>query len=222
MRQVAMPMTEQNDPIILILSDEATMRESLTALLESVGLQAFAFAGTGDLVAAYQPGQYGCLLVDMQLPIVNGLQVQQELLGYGIDLPVIIITNQADVPTAVAAIKAGALDFIEKPYNDQLLLDCVHNALLENQSHRCADTQRQRLLARFNSLTPREREVMEKVVRGMSNKAIAEALLVSRKTVEVHRAKVMDKIGASTLSELIGMAMEVGIIRDYADESDVD
>jgi FixJ family two-component response regulator len=217
-----MPMTEQNDPIILILSDEATMRESLTALLESVGLQAFAFASIDDLVAAYQSGQYGCLLVDMQLPIVNGLQVQQELLVYGIDLPLIIITNQADVPTAVAAIKAGALDFIEKPYNDQLLLDCVHNALLENQSRRCVDTQRQRLLARFNSLTPREREVMEKVVRGMSNKAIAEALLVSRKTVEVHRAKVMDKIGVSKLSELISMAMEVGIIRDYADESDVD
>jgi FixJ family two-component response regulator len=158
----------------------------------------------------------------MQLPIVNGLQVQKELLDYGIDLPVIIITDQADVPMAVAAIKAGALDFIEKPYNDQLLLDCVHNALLENQSRRCAYTQRQRLLERFNLLTPREREVMEKVVRGMSNKAIAEALLVSRKTVEVHRAKVMDKIGASTLSELIGMAMEVGIIRDYADESDID
>jgi FixJ family two-component response regulator len=98
----------------------------------------------------------------------------------------------------------------------------VHNALLENQSRRCADTQRQRLLARFNSLTPREREVMEKVVRGMANKAIAETLLVSRKTVEVHCAKVMDKTGASTLSELIGMAMEVGIIRDHADESDVD
>ncbi len=217
-----MSMTEQSDPIVLILSDAAAMRESLTALLESVGLQAFAFASTGGLVAAYQPGQYGCLLVDMQLPIVNGLQVQKELLDYGIDLPVIIITDQADVPMAVAAIKAGALDFIEKPYNDQLLLDCVHNALLENQSRRCAYTQRQRLLERFNLLTPREREVMEKVVRGMSNKAIAEALLVSRKTVEVHRAKVMDKIGASTLSELIGMAMEVGIIRDYADESDID
>ena len=140
---------------------------------------------------------------------------QQQLREHGIDVPVIIITGHGNVATAVAAMKQGALDFIEKPFNDQLLLDCIHNALAEDVVRRRARARRQELMRRFDTLTPREQDVLRWVVRGLSNRQIAKLLNLSRKTVEVHRAKVMQKTRADTLSQLIRMAMAIGILNIY-------
>jgi RNA polymerase sigma factor (sigma-70 family) len=182
-----------------------------------VGLQALIFADTEAFLTAYQPDWPGCLLLDIRVPGRNDLDIQQHLYDLGIDVPVIIITGHGDVSMAVTAMKQGALDFIEKPFNDQLLLDCVHNALAEDQVRRRTRARRQELLRRFDTLTPREQDVLRQVVDGLSNREIAQALSLSRKTVEVHRAKVMQKMQADTLSQLIRMAMAIGILTVHDD-----
>lgn len=209
-------MTARDEPIVYIVDDDPALRDSLKWLLESVGLQAASYARPQDFLENYPRGQAGCLLLDVRMPEMSGLHLQQRLPELGIHLPVIIITGHGDVPMAVTAMKHGALDFIEKPFNDQLLLDCVQNALHHDQEHRQAQARNRTVAERFGSLTRREREVMELVVQGLPNKAIAETLEVSRKTVEVHRAKVMDKMRAESLSDLIQMAMAVGLLKEYA------
>lgn len=210
-------MNPKDEPIVFVVDDDPAMRDSLKWLLESVGLRTTTYGRAQDFLDDYRPGQAGCLLLDVRMPGMSGLHVQQKLPEHGIHLPVIIITGHGDVPMAVAAMKYGAVDFIEKPFNDQLLLDCVQHALQHDRSQRQEHNRRREVVERFESLTRREREVMELVVQGLSNKAIADALTVSRKTVEVHRAKVMDKMQAESLSDLIQMAMVVGILREFAD-----
>jgi len=208
-------MISQTDPIVFIIDDDPAVRDSFEWLLESVGLGVSTYARPQDFFEHYTPGQPGCVLLDVRMPGISGLNIQQKLSEYGVDLPVIIITGHGDVPMAVTAMKHGALDFIEKPCNDQLLLDCVQNALAQDQARRNARAHHQEVIARFASLTFREREVMERVVQGMPNKVIADTLSVSRKTVEVHRAKVMNKMQAESLSDLIQMAIIVGILKEY-------
>jgi RNA polymerase sigma factor (sigma-70 family) len=157
------------------------------------------------------------IVSDIKMPGMSGLHLLEKLRQAGIDLPVIIITGYGDVPVAVAAMKGGAVDFIEKPFNEQLLLDSVQNALAQDQAQRQSRLRRQEVIQRFASLTPREEEVMKWVVEGLPNKDIAENLAVSRKTVEVHRAKVMAKMQAESLSDLIQMAIVVGILREYGE-----
>lgn len=195
------------------------MRDSLQWLLESVGLRARACSELDAFLMAYQPQQPGCLLLDIRIPGRDGLSAQQFLSERRIDLPVIVITGHGDVSTAVATMKRGAIDFIEKPFNDQLLLDCVHNAIAEDRMRRRVRAWRQDLRRRFDSLTPREQDVLNQVAQGLSNREIAEVLNLSRKTVEVHRAKVMQKMQADTLSELIQMAMALGILKLYDRET---
>ncbi len=209
-------MTARDEPIVYIVDDDSALRDSLRWLLESVGLKTVSHAHPQDFLENYPPGQAGCLLLDVRMPDMSGLHLQQQLPKLGIHLPVIIITGHGDVPTAVAAMKHGALDFIEKPFNEQLLLDCVQNALHHDQEYRQIQARNRAVAERFESLTHREREVMELVVQGLPNKAIADALKVSRKTVEVHRAKVMEKMNAQSLSDLIQMAMAVNILKEYA------
>lgn len=208
-------MNARSTPLVYIVDDDPALRDSLRHLLESVGLQALVFADTEAFLAAYQPSKPGCLLLDIRIPGRNDLQVQQRLHQHGIDVPVIIIAGYGDVPMAVTAMKQGALDFIEKPFNDQLLLDCVHSALAEDRIRRNAHARRQALQRRFDTLTPREQDVLRWVVEGLSNREIADALSLSRKTVEIHRAKVMQKMEADTLSQLIRMAMVIGILKLY-------
>ncbi|TCO80849.1 LuxR family two component transcriptional regulator [Plasticicumulans lactativorans] len=199
--------------IVHVVDDDPALRDSLKWLLESVGLTAHVHANAQEFLAGWQdPGVPACLLLDVRMPGMGGLQAQSRLPSFGVAIPVIIITGHGDVPMAVSAMKAGAVDFIEKPFNDQLLLDCVHNALARDRARREALDHAHVLAERYASLTPREREVMALVVRGEPNKDIAEALAVSRKTVEVHRAKVMDKMQAESLSDLIRMAMSVGLL----------
>ncbi len=210
-------MNPAHTSMVYIVDVDPALRDSLRCLLESVGLQALIFADTEAFLTAYQPDWPGCLLLDIRVPGRNDLDIQQHLYDLGIDVPVIIITGHGDVSMAVTAMKQGAMDFIEKPFNDQLLLDCVHNALAEDQVRRRTRARRQELLRRFDTLTPREQDVLRQVVDGLSNREIAEALGLSRKTVEVHRAKVMQKMQADTLSQLIRMAMAIGILTVHDD-----
>ena len=191
------------------------LRSSLQCLLESVGFAGASFHRYRYLLTVYQPDRPGCLLLDIRVSGRGDPSPQQQLREHGIDVPVIIITGHGNVATAVAAMKQGALDFIEKPFNDQLLLDCIHNALAEDVVRRRARARRQELMRRFDTLTPREQDVLRWVVRGLSNRQIAKLLNLSRKTVEVHRAKVMQKTRADTLSQLIRMAMAIGILNIY-------
>lgn len=208
-------MTAQNTVLVYLVDDDPAVRDSLQNLLESVGLQVRSFADTETFLTAYRPDCPGCLLLDVRIPGRNDLSSQQLLRDRGIDVPVVIITGHGDVAMAVTAMKQGALDFIEKPFNDQMLLDCVHNALIEDRIRRRTRAQRQVLLARFKTLTPREQDVLRQVVEGLSNREIAELLNLSRKTVEVHRAKVMQKMQAETLSQLIRMAMALDILQIF-------
>ncbi|MCP5452086.1 MAG: response regulator transcription factor [Gammaproteobacteria bacterium] len=208
-------MNTPTTPIIYVVDDDPALRDALQCLLESVGLQARAFSDIDAFLTVYQPDRPACLLLDIRVSGRGEPSPQQQLRERGIDVPVIIITGQGNVATAVAAIKQGALDFIEKPFNDQLLLDCVHNALAEDVVRRRARARRQDLMRRFDTLTPREQDVLRRVVEGLSNRQIAELLNLSRKTVEVHRAKVMQKTRADTLSQLIRMAMVIGILKIY-------
>ena len=208
-------MTARESSLAYVVDDDPAIRDSLQHLLESVGLRALGFADVETFLTAYQPDRPGCLLLDIRIPGCNNLTSQQLLRERDIDIPVIIVTGHGDVAMAVTAMKQGALDFIEKPFNDQMLLDCVHNALAEDRVRRCTRAQRQQLLERFGTLTPREQDVLRQVVEGLSNREIAEALSLSRKTVEVHRAKVMQKMGADTLSQLIRMAMALNILKVF-------
>lgn len=205
----------RDTPLVYIVNDDPTIRESLCCLLQSVGLCVLDFADIEAFLTAYQPDYPGCLLLGVRIPNCNGLKSQQLLRERNIDVPVIITTGHSDVAMAVTAMKQGALDFIENPINDQMLLDGVHNALAEDRTRRRAREQRQELLIRFRTLTPREYDVLRQVVEGLSNREIAERLNLSRKTVEVHRAKVMQKMQANTLSQLIRMAMALDILQAF-------
>lgn len=208
-------MNPAHTPLVYIVDDEPALHDALLGLLKSVGLQALAVANVEAIITAYQPERPGCLLLGIQHPGPNDLHAQQRLREQGIDLPVIIIAGHSDVSLAVNAMKQGVLDFIEKPFNDQLLLDGVHHALAEDTIRRRSRARRREFQNRFDTLTPREQEVLRRVAEGLSNRDIAEALHLSRKTVEVHRAKVMDKMRADTLAQLLRMTMTLGILKLY-------
>lgn len=204
-------MSHCNTPIIYILEPDAALRDALRRLMESVGLSAWVSAELAAFLTAYQPQRPSCLLLDLQIPGPD--RVLEQLRAQGVDLPVIVMTYCSDVATAVAAMKQGALDFLEKPVNEQLLLDCVHHALAEDRARRGNRAWRQVLLGRFATLTPREQDILQRVAEGLSNREIADQLALSHKTVEVHRAKVMQKMGARTLSQLIRMAMVLDLLK---------
>jgi RNA polymerase sigma factor (sigma-70 family) len=165
------------------------------------------FASAQAFLDGYAAAKPGCLVLDVRMPGMSGIELQERLTVQRIRIPIIFITGHGDVQMAVRAVQAGAFDFIEKPFNDQDLLDRIQRAISFDSERRERDTQRARLSALFASLTPREREVMDLVVEGMSNKAVANTLGLSAKTVEVHRAKVMEKMNARSVSDLVKMSM---------------
>ena len=211
----APPVNHCDIPIVYILDSDAELRDTLRRLMESVGLSAWADADLETFRTAYQPERPACLLMDLRIVGRHQANAQQELRESGISLPVIIMTHRSDVATAVAAMKQGAMDFLEKPINDQLLLDCVHHAVTEDHHRRRTQMQRRIFLNRFRTLTPREQDILQRVAEGLSNQDIADLLNLSHKTVEVHRGKVMQKMGARTLSQLIRMAMTLGLLKLY-------
>ena len=196
-------------PTVYVVDDDETFRRSLRWLLESVGLAVATYATAGEFLGAYRAGDPGCLVLDVRMPGMSGLQLQDEARARGLRLPIVFLTAHGDVPMAVAAVQKGAVDFVQKPYNDQRLLDVVQAALQRDADARAAGERQRRTAALVAAMTPREREVMSGVVAGKTNKAIAEGLGVAVKTVEAHRARVMEKMGASSLAELVRLVSAI-------------
>lgn len=195
---------------VFIIDDDEAVRDSLSWLMKSAGLAAETYGSADDFLQGYGEDRPGCLILDIRMPGMNGLELQALLSERGFRLPIIIISGHADVPMAVRALKAGAFDFIEKPFNDELLLDLVQRALEQDAKERESMAETDELRARMATLTPREKEVLDLVVAGAANKQISSELGVSLKTVEAHRARVMDKLKAESLSHLVRMAVAVG------------
>ncbi len=195
------------EPTVFVVDDDQAMRTSLKWLIESTGMQVRTFDSADAFLAAYYPGCAGCLLLDVRMPGMSGLELQSYMAREGYRLPVIIITGHGDVGMAVKAMKAGAADFIEKPFHDEDLLRSIRNALELDERWRVTQTTRAEIAVRLAELTPREHEIMGMVTDGKSNKEMAAVLGVSTKTVEAHRARVMEKMRAESLAELVRMAL---------------
>ena len=197
------------EPLVYIVDDEASIRDSLAMLLRSVGLASQSFTDARAFLAAYQARAESCLVADVRMPGMSGIELLEALRERGARLRVVIITGHGDIAMAVRAMKAGAVDFIEKPFHDQILIDAVHRALARagetDDTPAIADAEA--LRARLSTLSPREREVMALVVEGRPNKTVATRLGLSTRTVEVHRAKVMEKMQARSIADLVKMAM---------------
>ena len=192
---------------VFVVDDDPAVRQSLHWLIESVGLAVKTYETATEFLEAYNPDTHGCLVLDVRMPGLSGLDLQEKLAGKHIEIPTIVITGHADVPMAIRAIKAGALDFIEKPFNDQVLLERIGQALTLDEKIRQNQSERAEIAARLELLTSREREVMEMVVTGKANKVIADQLGLSQKTVEVHRANVMKKMQVDSLAGLVRLAL---------------
>ena len=197
-------MTAARNICIHLVDDDEAFRDSLLWLLESHDYQVACHDSAEGFLARYQPGAgSGCLILDIRMPGMSGLELYEELQARGNTWPVIFITGHGDVPMAVQAVKRGAHDFLEKPFNQQSLLDAVESALAASRSRRASEAARVAIEDRLASLTSREREVLDKVIEGKMNKVIADELGISIKTVEAHRGKMMDKMGARSIADLV-------------------
>jgi FixJ family two-component response regulator len=200
-------------PTVLVIDDDASLREALSRLFRSVGIEVKTFASASEFLHDRLPDGPRCLVLDVRLPGLSGLDFQAELAKADIDIPIIFMTGHGDIPMTVRAMKAGALEFLPKPFRDQDMLDAVQTGLERDRDRRRAATDAARLRTSFEQLTAREREVMGYVTAGLMNKQIAGELRVSEITVKVHRGNVMRKMGAKSLAELVRMADALGIRR---------
>jgi FixJ family two-component response regulator len=200
-----------DDPVVYVVDDDPSVREALQSLLRSVGLDVRAFGTPQEFLASKRPDAPGCLVLDVRLPGRSGLDFQRELVETGAGLPIIFITGHGDIPMSVRAMKAGAIEFLTKPFRDQDLLDAIHLAIERDRARRRDDAAIAVLRERFDSLTAREREVMALVVTGRLNKQVAADLALSEITVKVHRGQVMHKMHARSLAELVRMADRLGV-----------
>ncbi|MQA53475.1 response regulator transcription factor [Pseudomonas piscis] len=205
-------MTSATQQLVYVVDDDPAMLDSTVWLLESVGLAAVPFTSGREFLEHCDPSRNACVLLDVRMPGMGGLNVQEELRQREIDLPLIFVSGHADVPIVVRAFKAGAADFIEKPYNEQLLLDSVQQALNRAGSRQRQGAGQARVLERLESLTPREKDVLLPLVRGYTNREIAEQLGVSIKTIDLYRSRVMKRMQAEHLPELVGMAIAAGLV----------
>lgn len=201
-----------SEPVVHIVDDDPAMRESVAFLLNTEDLATRVYDGAHALLARVAELEPGCVVTDIRMPEMNGLELVGELKKRGVTHPVIVLTGHADVALAVEAMKAGVLDFLEKPFQDETLLNAVRAALAKDEGESSKARERAEIEARLSQLTPRERDVFEAVVAGDSNKAAAIRLGISPRTVEIYRANVMDKMQARTLSELVRMALLRGDI----------
>jgi RNA polymerase sigma factor (sigma-70 family) len=197
--------------IVFVVDDDDAVRRALERLIKSVGLEVETFASAQEFLDHEPPMRPACIVTDVRMPGLSGLDLQQELAKAGLSMPVIFMTGHGTVPMSVRAMKAGAEDFLQKPVDDQVLLDAIHRALERGSRNQKKQARRAGIRSRVESLTAREREVFEHVVRGMLNKQIAAELGASEKTIKVHRARVMQKMQADSLADLVRMAERVGI-----------
>jgi two-component system response regulator FixJ len=197
-------------PTVYVVDDDDGMRKALTALMTTVGYAAVPFARPSEFLASYDANLPSCVVLDVRMPEMSGLEVQQQLNRAGALLPVILMTGHGDIPMAVQAMKDGAFDFLQKPFRDQDLLDRINAALKQDAENRDAVIRDADLKRRLESLTPREREVMALVVDGRANKVIAIDLGLSERTVEIHRAHVMEKMAARSVAHLVKMHLTLG------------
>ena len=201
------------DAIVLVVDDDVSVREALGGLIRSAGLRVEAFASAQEFLAHPRTDAPGCLVLDMRLPDLSGLDLQKRLAEIDLEIPIVFITGHGDVPTAVQAMKAGALEFLAKPFSDRDLLDAIQRAIKRDRAARRHQARISQLHARYQSLTPRERQVMERVVSGLLNKQIAAELGKSVITVKAHRGQVMHKMQAGSLADLVRMSDMLGIRR---------
>jgi two-component system response regulator FixJ len=195
---------------IFVLDDDEAVRDSLQALLETQGYGVAVYASAEDFLDAYRPARLACALVDLKMPGMDGLALLNRLAADNVRLPVIMVTGHGDIPLAVTAMKAGAVDFVEKPYSTEAILDIVRQVIGRLQQDDAGDMAASDALLRVSGLTPREREVLEQLVFGRPNKVIAHELKISPRTVEIHRANLMKKMHADSLSHLIRLALAAG------------
>lgn len=199
-------------PIVFVVDDESAVGVSIKRLLHSVGIEARHFTSAGEFLRAKRPDAPGCIVLDVRLPDLSGLDLQQELAKANVDLPVIFVTGHADIPMTVRAMKAGAVEFLTKPFREQELLEAVQRAISRHRLTRDQRASMRLLQSRYELLTPREREVFPLVAGGLLNKQVAAELNTSEKTIKVHRGQLMQKMEAHSLSDLIRMAEQLGVL----------
>jgi len=203
-------------PIVSVVDDDEAIRQSLGLLIEDIGLKVRTFSGAQQFLDQYDPSQPGCLVLDVRMSGMSGIELQARLNELNIDIPTIIITGHGDVPMAVETMKAGAMDFIEKPFRDQVLLDSVQRAVELDRRIRATKEHARGFQSRVEALTRRERQVMDMLVLGKPNKTIAYELGISPKTVDFHRTNILDKAGVGSVVELVRLAHEAGFARGGA------
>jgi len=194
---------------VIVVDDDEAVRSSLRLLMKSVGLAVETYGSAADFLSAYNAAVPGCLVLDVRMPGMSGLELQEQLNLKGAIIPVIFVTGHGDVPMAVEAMQHGAFDFLQKPFRDQDLLDRIQRALATDRENRAQLTQKDQIRARLESLTPREREVLQLMTRGRPNKLMAADLGLSQRTIEIHRARVMEKMQAASLAQLVRMTLEL-------------
>ena len=199
------------EAVVFVVDDDSAAREAIRSLLDSVGLRVETFGSAQEFLASQRPDAPACLVLDVRLPGVSGLDFQRDLAARNVAIPIIFITGHGDIPMSVEAMKAGAMEFLTKPFRGQVLLDAIHKAIERDRAARQEQSKVAALRERLATLTPREREVMQLVISGLLNKQIASEFGASERTVKIHRGQVMRKMGAKSLPDLVRMAERLGI-----------
>jgi FixJ family two-component response regulator len=202
---------KQGDSVVFVVDDDASMRQAIGSLIRSVGLRVETFETAQEFLQSKHLDTLGCVVLDVRLPGLSGLDLQRELIARGVNLPIIFITGHGDIPMSVRAMKAGALEFLTKPFGDQDLLDAIQKALERDRAARQQRREIAELRERFDALTSREREVIRLVVAGLLNKQIADELGTSEITIKIHRGQVLKKMGAGSPAELVRMTEKLGM-----------